>query len=98
MSEPQRQLVRIDVSLVDSVAELHDLLARELDFPSFYGKNWNAFWDAITGLVEMPELLIIDGWSNVSTRWPDDANQLVGCLRDLNKQYTSFACDFELQW
>ncbi|MFE9574497.1 barstar family protein [Streptomyces sp. NPDC006692] len=30
-------------------------LEREFDFPYFYGRNWDAFWDAVTGLVEIPD-------------------------------------------
>ncbi|MGE1042627.1 barstar family protein [Bacillus wiedmannii] len=34
--------------------ELHKLLKERLGFPDFYGENWDAFWDAISGLIELP--------------------------------------------
>ncbi|MFC1435524.1 barstar family protein [Streptacidiphilus sp. N1-3] len=32
-------MITIDVGAVSSERELHELLARELDFPSFYGRH-----------------------------------------------------------
>jgi RNAse (barnase) inhibitor barstar len=88
-------MVKIDVSDVGSVQELHERLALALAFPDFYGKNWAAFWDSITGLVKMPRRLVITGWSNVASRWPKDAQIMLDCLRDLNKLYPS-SCEVEL--
>lgn len=47
------QLVEIDLRAITSAEELHSLLMESLNFPGWYGANWDAFWDAITGLVEM---------------------------------------------
>jgi RNAse (barnase) inhibitor barstar len=92
----RRSLVKLDVRAVGSVRELHERLAEALEFPAFYGKNWDAFWDSITGLVEMPRRLVITGWSNVASRWPKDAEIMLGCLRDLNEQHPSSSCEVEL--
>ncbi|WP_268800413.1 barstar family protein [Pseudomonas huanghezhanensis] len=37
-----------------SAEELHCVLRGALGFPGWQGCNWDAFWDAITGLIEMP--------------------------------------------
>jgi ribonuclease inhibitor len=92
----RRSIVKVDVSDVGSIGELHERLAETLEFPHFYGRNWDAFWDAITGLVEMPRHLVITGWSNVASRWPTDAQVMLDCLRDLNAQYPSWSCEVEL--
>jgi RNAse (barnase) inhibitor barstar len=93
---PRPSIARLDVSNVSSVRELHDRLAATLDFPDFYGKNWDAFWDSITGLVGMPRRLVITGWSNIESHWPEDARIMLDCLRDLNAQYPSWSCEVEL--
>lgn len=41
--------------------DLHATLARAFGFPEWYGKNWDAFWDAITGLVRLPERMVVRG-------------------------------------
>lgn len=77
----------IDLSKVESSDKLHDMLARELHFPEFYGKNWDALWDAITGLVDMPSKLTFKGWDSFSKRLPEDAAMLKSILDDYNDEY-----------
>jgi hypothetical protein len=50
-NESRRKQVTLDVSTIQDSMELHSLLKKELELPDFYGMNWDAFWDAITGLV-----------------------------------------------
>ncbi|MGW4623303.1 barstar family protein [Streptomyces sp. NPDC004592] len=63
-------MITIDVSEVGDDRSLHLLLARELDFPEFYGMNWDAFWDAITGLVSIPDRVRFLGWDRLAAGVP----------------------------
>ena len=36
---------KVDFSEVKYYAEIHEVLKRDLDFPDYYGCNWDAFWD-----------------------------------------------------
>ena len=47
-------LVAIDGSLIRSESDLHDCLARELDFGPYYGRNLDALWDRLSTDVERP--------------------------------------------
>ena len=69
-------LVAIDLSDINTARQLHASLAAALAFPSMYGMNWDAFWDAITGLVDMPQQLELRGWPAFATRLPADAAML----------------------
>jgi len=69
----RRALVTIDLSEINSPRQLHAALAAALGFPSFYGMNWDAFWDAVTGLVDMPQQLELRGWQGLAARLPHDA-------------------------
>ena len=89
-------VVDIDVSEVRSVLSLHHILRDSLGFPSWYGCNWDAFWDAITGLVEMPLHLRISGWEAVVTRLPNDAQIMQKCLADMVEEYPELASEVEL--
>jgi ribonuclease inhibitor len=89
MTRPR--LVVIPLGAVHAAGELHDALARELGFPEWYGRNWDAFWDAIIGLVEMPEKLRFEDWSLFEARLPREASLLRRTLQDMANQYPSQA-------
>lgn len=94
MAERQ-ELVEIDLSSATTPRELQLLLLHSLNFPGFYGCNWNAFWDAITGLVEMPQRLRLIGWRKFAARLPADARMLKGCLDDALAQYPEWSAVVE---
>ncbi|WBW98369.1 CPCC family cysteine-rich protein [Oceanirhabdus sp. W0125-5] len=92
-------IISIDISVSDikEIKELHFLLKEKLDFPDFYGINWDAFWDGITGLVEMPEKLTFYGWDNIERKFPKDAKIMKELLDDLNSMYPNYSCIVEFR-
>jgi RNAse (barnase) inhibitor barstar len=95
MGDEKKEVLIIDISDVSTSNELHTLLKKQLQLPDFYGMNWNAFWDSITGLVEMPNHLIFVGWNDVKSRIPHDIYILDKLLKDLNRKYPSWGCNVE---
>ncbi len=87
----RQPLIEIDVSTVSTSEELHATLAKCLRFPEWYGANWDAFWDAITGLVEMPISLHLIGWDELSQRLPREAMLLQECLLEMSTEYPELA-------
>ena len=87
----RRPLVSVDVSEIGSIDHLHEVLFRALEFPGWYGRNWDAFWDAITGLVEMPEQLQLIGWGMFAERFPRDARIMKECLDDMSNELPTLA-------
>ncbi|WP_289136482.1 barstar family protein [uncultured Brevibacillus sp.] len=79
----------MDVSPVLTPADLHMILKRQLDLPDVYGMNWNAFWDAITGMVKLPKKITITGWSVLLERIPEEAKTLARLLNDYSLRYTT---------
>ncbi len=83
--------ITVDLRQVVTPDALHGALATALEFPSFYGRNWSAFWDAVTGLVEMPGTLTFVGWPALVERLPEEAEQLRKCLDELTEKFPSSA-------
>lgn len=50
--------VIIDGSKIESRADMHDVLAKGLDFPEWYGKNLDALHDCLTDISEECEIVI----------------------------------------
>ncbi|WP_273128127.1 barstar family protein [Bacillus weihaiensis] len=91
-NESKQDKLILDVSAVQASTDFHYLLKKNLDLPDFYGMNWDAFWDAITGLIELPETLIFEGWSNVEERLPKDSKIFINLLNDFNEQNPHWKC------
>ena len=89
MTRPQ--IVTIDLGDVQGKEELHECLAQALLFPDWYGRNWDAFWDSITGLVDMPEVLELQGWSVFSVAMPNESNLLTELFGEMNEKYPEWA-------
>lgn len=87
--------IEIDLSAADSSKSLQFLLRESLGFPAWYGCNWDAFWDGITGLVEMPRRLRLRGWREFAARLPEDAHLLRQCLNDMADQFPDDAATIE---
>ncbi|WP_419465912.1 barstar family protein [Bacillus spongiae] len=81
----RKSSVIIDVSNIKTSKELHLTLKESLEFPNFYGENWDAFWDSITGLVELPEKIEFVGWRILEINLPKD----VAILKELLINYNN---------
>jgi ribonuclease inhibitor len=92
---PRPVMVDVDFTGCTSERSVHMRFAKALGFPEFYGCNWSAFWDAITGLAPMPERLVVRGWGHVARQLPGAARHVQGLLARMNDEYPSIACSVE---
>ncbi len=84
--------MRIDLSNIENEEHLHSILAKEFDFPSFYGNNWDAFRDSISGLIELPKVINFEGSNSLKNKHPLSYKQLRGCFDELEKEYPEIKC------
>jgi RNAse (barnase) inhibitor barstar len=84
--------MQIDLSSVETEEQLHTLLSSALSFPVFYGNNWDAFWDSITGLVELPKNIEFMGSQRLQLALPSSYQQLHTCFTDLKSEYPNINC------
>ena len=89
------ELVEIELGDVESIEQLQERLMKQLGFPDWYGRNWNAFWDAITALVDMPFVLRLKDWSEFARCFPRDATLMAECLQDMARLYPTLASHVE---
>jgi ribonuclease inhibitor len=79
--------LEIDVSSVVTRGELHELLARALGFPDYYGRNWDAFDECIRE-VEIPASVRILGVESLQQRLPREAALFCGLSSDRDRRGT----------
>lgn len=51
--------ITINCASVESMASIHDILARELNFPAWYGRNLDALHDCLTAICEETQITFL---------------------------------------
>lgn len=82
----QTTRVTLDVSNIATETELHELLKEQLQFPSHYGMNWDAFWDVITDENGLPDIVELYGWTEFEQRLPETADMLATYFKDYDNE------------
>lgn len=77
--------VVVDLTDCKYLMELHERIRIALDFPEWYGKNWDAFWDMIHRECAY-DYIIIKGSNTVSKDLADSIKIMKELLEE-NKQY-----------
>ena len=49
----------INCTGISSMAEMHDILSRELNFPDWYGRNLDALHDCLTAICEETKITFL---------------------------------------
>jgi ribonuclease inhibitor len=93
-----RRQVNIDISLVRSLETFHDVIAKALEFPSYYGRNPDAFWDCLTDISE--ELRInIRGYRCLPGNIRREVEQYLDMFREYtDKSSGAFEVTFENEY
>lgn len=75
----------VDLTNITSKVAFHQLLKAELHFPDWYGVSWDAFWDCIIAVVEMPAELQLIHWQEFARQCPHDMEILHKIVQDYNE-------------
>jgi len=76
--------VELVLSDVSARLDLHDLIADALDFPDYYGQNWDAFDEcARNSLGNLPSEIRIVGFDTLAKQIPREARLLRSCFSEL---------------
>jgi ribonuclease inhibitor len=81
----------IDFARINSEQEVHELFARSLPFPKFYGHNWDAFWDVLTGFDCFPRRLVLSSTEQLRSTVPRAYEQLQACFANCQREYPDIA-------
>ena len=73
----------VDLSSVTDFEDFHDIIAEALDFPDYYGMNWDAFWDCLTDMVSDPIHIELIGVERVQNKFPRHAKIMLDTLKEL---------------
>ncbi len=92
-SYERTERIELDLTKVESSYQLHQLLKTKLGLPTFYGMNWDAFWDAITGMIELPLMIEFKGWKEFCINNSCEAKILKDIMQQYNDEFPSLHCE-----
>jgi len=75
----------LDLGGINSVQELHLKLKTALNFPNYYGMNWDAFWDCIQEVDGKYDDIILRNWKSFEQSMPSDAEIFKELISDFNR-------------
>lgn len=87
--------VVFDSSHVETIAELHNELARLLDFPDYYGANLDALYDCLSGEMELPLTLVWKNYRMTKMKLGKDADKVLKVMKDFAREDPDFTIKVE---
>lgn len=72
----------IDFSKVEHYSEMHKVIQEALNFPDYYGQNWDAFWDCLTDMAGRPVHIEIIGLEVIKKKFPGEEKILLETLKE----------------
>ena len=72
----------VDFTNVNYYLEMHAIIWKSLDFPDYYGCNWDAFWDCLTDMYGDPIHIEIIGLDIIERKFDDSARKMIELLKD----------------
>ena len=77
----------LDFRNVKYYLKIHEVIRKELDFPDYYGCNWDAFWDCMTDILGDLIYIRILGLENLDKCFQGTSEELVTLLYRVKHHY-----------
>ena len=87
----------IDFREVEHYLEMHAIIWKSLDFPDYYGCNWDAFWDCLTDMYGDPIHIEIIGLDIIERKFDDSARKMIELLKDFKHYIPTFENDIKIE-
>ena len=72
----------IDFTNIKNYLEMHFVIRQALDWPDYYGCNWDAFWDCLTNMIGRPIHIEIIGLDVIERKFGDCAKTMIDTLKE----------------
>jgi RNAse (barnase) inhibitor barstar len=76
----------IDLSGIIDLETFHEYVSKKLDFPAYYGQNFDAFWDCLTDM-DSKSKIRVEGLSDFKKNLPDAYDKFKKCIDDYRQEY-----------
>ncbi len=75
--------------------DFHEVIKQSLELPDFYGRNLDALWDSLTGIMATPAHITIRGMAKLPKDLQDVAEEIVAVFREAETTYDEIVIRIE---
>ena len=83
----------LDFTNVKYFLEVHYIIKTSLDFPDYYGCNWDAFWDCLSDMYGDPIYIEIVGLDVIERKFDNMASMMIKILKKFKHFNNDLFCD-----
>ena len=83
----------IDFTNVNYYLEMHGVIWHALEFPDYYGCNWDAFWDLLREMTGEAMHVQILGIDVIEKRFVKEADVMLGILKEFKHSQNDRYCE-----
>lgn len=76
----------IDLSGIIDLENFHEYISKKLNFPTYYGQNFDAFWDCLTNMEEN-SIIRVEGIADFRKNLPRAYDKLNKCIIHYRDKY-----------
>ena len=77
-----KDLYTIDFTNVRYYLEMHRVIKEAMDWPDYYGENWDAFWDCLRYMTGDPIHIEIIGLEVIDRKFPGESEIMIGIFKE----------------
>ncbi len=88
----------LDFSDCRYLGEVHKIIQEKLELPEWYGKNLDALWDALTGIMYVPAniKIIYKPKKETSTELSDEVYKIIDVFKEAAQEYNEFTLSVDM--
>lgn len=77
----------VDFTGCKNAQAMHEIIKESLGLPDFYGRNLDALWDSLTGIMYTPAFVIIKGILTLPNELQVYADKVVSTFIEAQEEY-----------
>ena len=90
------KIIELDLTGCNTLYELHERIRVTLDFPEWYGANWDAFWDLLWSDCYANKI-VIKGMQSLPAKLQEDRSILCEILERNKQQWAGTGWEFDYE-
>lgn len=85
----EKKIIKLDLTGCKYLGEIHERIREAFNFPEWYGRNWDAFWDSLWSYMEANRVEIL-GESKIPKALMGEIKIMNRLLEDMKRECSKY--------